>query len=115
MSKKKIIYDLVLILSVLLVSLGVFLFIQGAREDGEYAVVYIGNEEVARYSLSQDGEYSLGGGTNIITVKDGAVYMTHADCPDKLCINQGKIYLSGERIVCLPNRIMIEVEKAENN
>jgi hypothetical protein len=113
LSKKKIISDLILIICLLLVALGAFFILRAARETGEYAVVYVGNEEVARYSLSQDGEYTLGDGSNVLTVKEGKAYMTYADCPDKLCINQGKISLSGERIVCLPNKIMIEIEKTD--
>ena len=30
-------------------------------------------------------------------------------CPDGLCVGQGKISLTGERITCLPNRVMVEI------
>jgi hypothetical protein len=36
--------------------------------------------------------------------------MEYADCPDKLCIRQGIVSRSGERIVCLPNRVSITIE-----
>jgi UDP-N-acetylmuramate dehydrogenase len=39
----------------------------------------------------------------------GAAYMKHADCPDGLCVKQRKKSRSGERIVCLPNRVSIEI------
>lgn len=35
--------------------------------------------------------------------------MKWADCPDKLCIHQGKISHTGETIACLPNRVTVRV------
>ena len=35
--------------------------------------------------------------------------MTRADCPDQLCIHQGPIHIQGETIVCLPNRVVVEI------
>ncbi len=47
--------------------------------------------------------------TNILRVyKDGAE-MIFADCPDKLCIHQGKIESSLKPIVCLPNKVRAEI------
>ena len=37
--------------------------------------------------------------------------MEYADCPDKLCINQGKITDSSKKIICLPNKVIVEVTK----
>ena len=46
-------------------------------------------------------------GTNIITVKDGKVAVTEADCPDHYCMDRG-FCNSGAQIVCLPNRLVLE-------
>lgn len=46
-------------------------------------------------------------GTNVITVKDGAIAVTEADCPDKYCIHRG-FCSSDMQIVCLPNRLVIK-------
>ena len=45
-------------------------------------------------------------GTNIITVKDGKVAVTQADCPDQHCVNRG-FCSGGAQIVCLPNRVVL--------
>lgn len=46
-------------------------------------------------------------GINVVTVKDGKVAVTEADCPDGYCMARG--YCSGGRqIVCLPNRLVLE-------
>ena len=101
--------DVILIASLLFVALSVFLIITLTREEGARVLVSADGEYVAEYSLSRDGEYSLNGGTNVLVIEDGKAYMKDASCPDKLCIHQGKKSLSGERIVCLPNRVMIEI------
>ena len=45
-------------------------------------------------------------GSNTITIKDGAVAVTEADCPDHYCMQRG-FCNSGSAIVCLPNRLVI--------
>ena len=45
-------------------------------------------------------------GTNVITVKDGKVAVTEADCPDKYCVARG-FCSGGAQIVCLPNRVVL--------
>ena len=37
--------------------------------------------------------------------------MKEADCPDKYCVKQGKIKNVGETIVCLPHKVVVEIEK----
>lgn len=50
-------------------------------------------------------------GKNTVVIKNGEVYMEYADCPDKLCIKQGKISGSEKKIICLPNKVTVEVTK----
>ncbi len=46
-------------------------------------------------------------GTNEITVRNGRIAVTAADCPDHYCVERG-FCDSGSPIVCLPNRVVIE-------
>ena len=46
------------------------------------------------------------GGRNIITVKDGKIAVTEANCPDHYCMQRGYCH-NGSPIVCLPNRLTI--------
>ena len=110
LGNKKLLADVILIASLLVLSLSVFLITLLSREEGAVAVVSVDGAVVAEYPLSRDGEYSLNGGTNILAIKDGAAFMKDADCPDKICIHQKKKSKTGERIVCLPNRVMVEIE-----
>ena len=47
---------------------------------------------------------------NIILVEQGAISMQSADCPDKLCVKQGKIQNGTYPIVCLPHKVIISFE-----
>ena len=60
--------------------------------------------------LNVDQEFTVEsdhGGSNTITVKDGAIAVTEADCPDHYCMQRG-FCDGGMQIVCLPNRLVIE-------
>ena len=46
------------------------------------------------------------GGHNTVTVKEGKVAVTQADCPDHICMKRGWCD-RGRDIVCLPNRLVI--------
>ena len=113
LANKKLVADIILVASLLVISLSVFIVVRLTKQDGDVAVVTVNNVVVGEYSLSVDGEYSLNGGTNILVIENGKAFVTYANCPDGLCVNQGKISLTGDRIVCLPNKLMIEIRGAE--
>ncbi|MBQ8237125.1 MAG: NusG domain II-containing protein [Oscillospiraceae bacterium] len=59
--------------------------------------------------LLTDQEFTVeapDGGSNTITVRDGAIAVTAADCPDHYCMDRG-FCTGGSQIVCLPNRLVI--------
>lgn len=76
--------------------------------------IEINGHEAGTYSLQEDQIISIGD-TNTCEIRDGKVFMIHAECPDQLCIRQGAIDASGGMIVCLPNKITIEGVKKESS
>ena len=94
------------ILAVILIA---FAVVSLTKKDGAYVIVRVDGKQVAQYSLSVDGEYELNGGTNRLRIEDGKAYLVSADCPDHLCVKQGKIDQTGETITCLPNRLTVTV------
>ncbi len=52
---------------------------------------------------------------NQITVQDGAIGITAADCPDQLCVHQGFLRTPGLPITCLPNRLVILLRNAASD
>lgn len=107
--------DFILIGAILAIAILLLVIFTTTREEGAYVVVRIDGNEAAKYSLSQNGEYSLNGGTNILRIEDGKAYLTDANCPDHLCVKQGKVYRNGETITCLPNRLTVTVYGAESS
>ena len=106
---KKPSLDIIVIALILLFAITLVVFTTLTRSEGAYVEVAIDGNVVATYSLSEDGVYTLNGGTNVLTVKDGVAYMTHSDCPDHTCENTGKVKYVGQTIVCLPNRLSVTV------
>ena len=73
------------------------------------AEITSGGTIVAVVDLAVDQEFTVeapGGGRNTVTVKDGAIAVTAADCPDHYCMDRG-FCTGGSAIVCLPNRLVI--------
>lgn len=113
LENKKLLSDIILIAVILIVSLSVLLIVFLTREEGNTVVVYVDGDKVAEYPLSVDGVYYLNNGTNTLVIEDGVAYMRDATCPDKFtgngCVNTGKISYVGQKIVCLPNKLIVEI------
>ena len=112
--KKKIRNDIILILAPLLLCIGYAVWVMYSHQAGGYVYIEQAGEKVGIYPLNEDREILIGdkdGYYNVLVIKDGRVDMTEASCPDKICVNHRKIAYEGERIVCLPNRLIVRVEK----
>lgn len=112
---KKHLWDVLLIGSCLALALVLFLTSHFGQEGGAGVIVRVEGEEVARYSLYQNGTYPLNGGTNTLVIENGEAWLSHANCPDELCVKQGKISLNGQVITCLPNKLTVTVYGAAQN
>lgn len=73
--------------------------------------VTVDGEEYGTWSLAQERVIDIDTdyGTNRIYIKDEAVYMEDADCPDRVCVRQGKIHTADAMIVCLPHRLTVQI------
>ena len=103
-----------IILGISAVTAGILLFTVRAlfQDGGAYITVEKSGERFGTYSLKEDQEI-LVGEENRIRISDGCAYMESADCPDQLCVHQGRISRKGEMIVCLPNRVVVQVGSEE--
>lgn len=100
----------VLVVCGLLIAGALFL----TKKDGNEVVVSVDGEVVASFPLDKDIEYEIQGYesdscTNKLVIKDGEAYMAEANCPDHLCMGMGKISQVGQSIICLPNRVVVEI------
>lgn len=112
---KKLKADLIVIAALLIAAGLLALFLRLGRTEGGVAVVRVDGVETERHLLSVDGVFPLNGGTNILVISEGQAWLSEADCPDLLCVRQGKIHYTGQVITCLPNRLTVTVENGESN
>ena len=99
--------DLIIISSICLFAAVLACVFMCIKADGKMLVVKQNNKVVAEYPLNTDREVKLSGNTFVI--KFGKVYMKSADCKNQICVKSGEIENRGECIVCLPNRVILEI------
>ena len=80
------------------------------QEDARFAEITSDGQLLYTVDLAIDRTIHISaadGGKNTITVKDGKIGVTEANCPDHYCMDRG-MCSSGAQIVCLPNRLVIQ-------
>ncbi|MBR5220538.1 MAG: NusG domain II-containing protein [Clostridia bacterium] len=94
-------------------ALGLYVF----REDGDTVTVSIDGQLYAEYPLTEDRVVELisDGGFNRLIIEDGYAYVEEASCPDGICSSHRPIGHNGESIICLPNKVVIEIHRREQN
>lgn len=107
--------DLILMAALIVIAaaafLGVSLYSRISTKAPE-AVVYLDGKEQGRYPLSEDTtvEIRQESSYNILQIRDGKADITEASCPDKVCVNHRPVNGQGESLVCLPNKMVVEIE-----
>ena len=93
MKRNHIRNDIILMLSVLLAAGILYLIFHAFSGTGRWAVIEQNGQEVARLSLYETQSYPIDTpqGSNVIHTENGQVWMASADCPDGLCVKEGKI------------------------
>lgn len=83
------------------------------RPGADTVTVKVDGKIVASYQLSDNGTYIIEGvsGTNTLVIEDGQAYISEATCPDGLCVKTGHIHATGQSIICLPNRVVVEITR----
>ena len=82
---------------------------------GDELLVTVGGEKYGSYSLMEEREIAIerDGHINKITIRDGVVSMSFSDCHGQDCVKMAPISKTGENIVCLPHKIILEIEGGE--
>ena len=89
-----------------------------AGGQGVYVKVTVDGDIYGNYPLQSEQTVEIeidGTVTNVLRIDSGEADMISADCPDKLCVHQRAISRQKETIVCLPNKVVVEVVGAEES
>ena len=64
-----------------------------------------------RFELGADRTVLVEGpiGRTKIIIEGGMVWVDDSPCRDRVCVQMGKKKRAGEQIICLPNRVVVEV------
>ena len=68
----------------------------------------VDGEVFREVNLEEDAEITIGE-HNRVKIQDGQVEMIWADCPDQICAAHPKISKNRESIICLPNKVILEI------
>ncbi len=110
--KKK---DIVLILAVLMLAGVVWIILQFVPgRGGSLLKITVDGRVYGTYPLDEDRTIEIGG-TNTCVIEGGVVSMTEANCPDLICVHTKSVDAKGGTIVCMPNRVVLEIVNRETN
>ncbi len=78
---------------------------------GDKVLITVDGKDYGIYSLYEDQEIEVvqNNHTNHITIKGGKVSMSYSDCKNQICVNTKAITEAKDTVVCLPNKVMIEI------
>ena len=105
--------DLFLLLGMFMGLTVISMWLLVTKTGGNKVSVSVDGVEQIAFSLDEDLEYEIegyNGGTNLLMIKNGSAFLLNASCPDHLCVKMGKIRNVGQSVICLPNRVVIEIK-----
>lgn len=107
--------DIILLIVILAVGLPMSVLSLTAGTGGDKVKISTDGQVYGIYPLNEDCEIDVteDGHTNHITIKDGQVSMSYSTCRNQVCVNTGAISQTKDAIVCLPNRVVVEIISSE--
>jgi len=120
MMKRWDVIILLLFVPLSFIPLAVFGYQQGSvgSEATTVAVITVDRQERRRISLSGHQGVEVfnirgtGNQSNTIEVKDGSIRIKSATCTDQVCVHMGSISRPGRTLVCLPHRVVVEIQSS---
>ncbi len=112
--KKKMLILSVILLIILLISvLGVIRIMMGDGKARKKVIIEQDGKVVREVDItsSETAEDIVvdtpDGGRNVIRMEKGEVWMAEANCPDQLCVHQGRLVSGSLPIVCMPHKVVV--------
>ncbi|NIM58285.1 MAG: hypothetical protein GTO16_04995 [Candidatus Aminicenantes bacterium] len=79
---------------------------------GAYASFYIEGQKVGNVSLEKNffRKFQTERGNINVIVENGKARVSESSCRHKICLLTPPVYLAGERIICVPNHFLLEIQ-----
>ncbi|MDD2371418.1 MAG: NusG domain II-containing protein [Firmicutes bacterium] len=104
--------EILIVIGLLILALTSYLFINN-QNPGAKVKIEVNQRLYGTYDLNKTQEILVrDNGGNILLrslIINGKIHVISSTCKDKICVHQGEISLSGQTIVCLPNKVVITI------
>ena len=103
--------DIILIVSLLMLSLVLFVTSFTGGNENLRAEIYVGGDIAHSIVLSEVTEsYTLTeNNCQLLIEKDGVSFVS-SECSDKLCIKKGKLKNQGDTMACVPEKVVVVIK-----
>lgn len=109
--------DLIILSAALFLALACFLIRQITHSESgttvritvdgtEYAIMELNTNRTETFTTPSGGKFT-------VQIENGHVSVPFSDCPNQICVKHSAISRSGECIVCIPNRAVIEIQGSD--
>ncbi|WBW99365.1 NusG domain II-containing protein [Oceanirhabdus sp. W0125-5] len=118
---KKLDYILIALLIGISFTPYIFLRTSTGLSKNVYAEVLIDNEVVKKINISDPRNFNkpfemeTDHGHNTLLVTTDGISVSHADCPDQVCVRSKPIKKENRVIACLPNKMLIKIIDEEDS
>ena len=115
--KKAVLLAAVLLVIAILCGIRIYAVSHSSTGNGQalYADIYQSGEllETIRLDTVTD-EYTFevsgeGDASNTVCVRPGSIAIISANCPDQICVHTGWIDQEHDMIVCMPNKVVVQI------
>lgn len=103
--------DRYLVISLIVIACAMWIGVKLTQKEGDMVLITVDGKPYQKVSLQEEQTISIqtDRGNNRIQIKDGQVKMIEADCQDQICVKHAAIHKTGETIVCLPHKVVVEM------
>ena len=109
-------FDIVIIVFIMILAVGIILRTKLTQSwqasKANEAAFYHDGKFHQHLALDNDRKISLLEGQMLIEIKGGKLRVKESRCPRQVCVNIGWIQHSGETIICVPFKTLIEIKSA---
>ncbi len=110
--------DIFLFIFIVIIGLASFFLVSKSTiNKGVKASIFINQKLYGKYSLEEDEILNINnnGKKNKIKIVKGKIGIIDSNCENKNCIKEGYKFKENETIVCLPHKLIINIEVGEGN
>lgn len=90
-----------------------------SSEEAQGALTNIAVQTLSQDNWKEEAETltaeAVTGEYNLFSCENGEIRMLQSSCPDLICVHHAAVSRTGENIVCLPHKLVIEIVGAQEN